>query len=767
MDLDHAISPYLSRLQKRMLAEPSASQWSPSATALNGAFLFVDIAGFTKLTERFSKVGPRGAEDLSRALESYFGIFNDVVLSHGGDIIGYAGPAGLAFWDQRDYGTLDVALTLACQCGLRLQSTLEATPFAQDVVLRQRVAVDGGSMVNFDVGDVEERCMTLLAGPAVLRAGHAQSLAALGDVVVHDEVWSQISSAFKSVSMGGNLRKLLSVESPRPLPAHRPDHVAPTNLASRYLHRVVLTRLGVGQRDFIAEFRTLTVLFINLPLVDADVRMLTKLQQAVVGIQGVLAEYEGTLHRAMIDDKGTSLVAPFGLPSFAHEDDSVRAIEAAIRMGEVLKSSDLEPRIGVATGRLFCGDHGSAARRQYSLVGPTINRAARLMQACDGSHGLLLDGATLQSLGGRFPCELVAEIKLKGTEYETRIYTPVGRLRRAKAMTATTLIGRLDERERLTRCLDRLGEGVSGVVVIEGPPGIGKSALVAWARQQAEAREIMICEGAADSMNRQTTLYSFRGLFAQVLGVAADGPLTAPPSRLSSLLGDDSALREFLPLLTMLLPLGIPENQMTAQMTAENRAGNLRRLLLRILEVHTAGRPCVLLLEDAHWMDSATWALAHAIIEEVEGVLLVVTTRPLAAPTEQYGLWQEMPEATFIQLEALDRECTIELSKSWLGTGQLSPEIETLVFEKSEGNPFYCEEILSSLRDLGMIEDRGTNSPGAKSVKNFELPDSLEGLIVSRIDRLEQAPQLVLKIASIIGRKFDASLLRSIFPLEG
>ena len=176
-----------------------------------------------------------------------------------------------------------------------------------------------------------------------------------------------------------------------------------------------------------------------------------------------------------------------------------------------------------------------------------------------------------------------------------------------------------------------------------------------------------------------------------------------------------------------------------------------------------------MVLEDAHWLDSASWTLASLVARHVRPILLIVVTRPLAEPwPEGYAQMAAAPGAERLRLGPLGPENVVALVCQRLGVAALPPAVERLIEQKAQGNPFFSEELAYALRDAGLITIADGTCRVAREVdwEAVRFPDSVEGVIIGRIDRLPPAQQLTLKAASVIGRLFALRLLRDIHPIE-
>lgn len=167
--------------------------------------------------------------------------------------------------------------------------------------------------------------------------------------------------------------------------------------------------------------------------------MLEKLQIIITAVQTALKHYEGVIRQFIIDDKGTVLIAAFGLPHYSHEDDPLRAVKSAMEIQQTLKASSIQTSIGITTGTAFCGSIGSSKRCEYSIVGDTVNLSARLMVAASKmGKGILVDSATHQAAttarnsNRTFTFKALDPIMVKGKEKPIPVFKPVGQMNSKK-----------------------------------------------------------------------------------------------------------------------------------------------------------------------------------------------------------------------------------------------------------------------------------------------------------------------------------------------
>jgi predicted ATPase/class 3 adenylate cyclase len=336
------------------------------------------------------------------------------------------------------------------------------------------------------------------------------------------------------------------------------------------------------------------------------------------------------------------------------------------------------------------------------------------------------------------------------------------------------IVGRVTERTTLGNRLQALLDGEAGsLVVIEGEAGIGKSCLVAHLLQQAQALGVTSLIGAGDAIEQSTPYHAWRPIFRQLFNLDArpDANAIAQRTQVLHLLPTNRELLQLVPLLNAVLPLRLRDNEVTRQMAGEVRADNTQKLLTGLLQRTIAESPTLLILENAQWLDSASWALARRLVNEhLQQMLLVLVTRPLAdpLPTE----YQELLHTSGVQhlhLGPLPPKDITTLLYHRLGVAELPTEVMALIREKAEGHPFFSEELVYALYDTGVLliaDGKCRVSPQIKNLSTITIPDTIEGVITNHIDRLTSAQQLTLKVASVIGRVFDYQLLYDIHPVE-
>lgn len=766
------LRPYLPPpLVRRFQHDPDPVQ-EPEVTVMRGAALFADISGFTRLAEDLARRGPRGAELLAEALNAYFGELIAVISGYGGEVVKFAGDALLALWTATE--PLELAMARAAGCGLAVQRALGDRVVLEQQQLALRIGVGAGSVLSIQVGGVGGRWLWLVAGEAIDQLGPAEQEAQPGQVVLSPQAWKLMGQAStQHAALPGGFVRLEGMAQ-LPTPAAAAVRRLPTETAAAlngYVPDAVTAWLAAGQTEWLPELRRVTVLFANLlDMPTSEVTAVARLHQLVRALQVATFRYEGSVQALNVDDKGWCLIATFGLPPRAHEDDPTRAVRAAMAMTASADDLDTRLAIGIGTGQVFAGSIGSEIRREYTVIGDVVNVAARLMQAAEREAGIVCDAETARLAETKIAFDRASTISVKGKSTRIATYLPQSTSSSAEP-GGRPMFGRRAERAVLADHLVRLSRGDSGLVVVVGEAGIGKSRLVLDLLEQADSHGILSLLGVGDAIERSTPYHAWRSVFGQVLQVDESIDIDQRRQRVLDRLRPEPALLRLAPLLNAVLALELPDNDVTSQMTGPVRASNTIDLLVGILSVVGAdeARRRMLVVEDAHWLDSASWALLSQVRDRVRPLLIVVATRPPEEPVPlDYRALIADPATTVLTLESLAPVETLALVRDRLGATSLPAVVSELLLARGGGNPFFTEELAYALRDAGVlvVEDGRARSASRTDLRDVMLPSTVQGVITGRIDRLPVSEQLTLKVASVIGRVFAVRVLQGIYPVQ-
>ncbi|GAB4580779.1 MAG: adenylate/guanylate cyclase domain-containing protein [Anaerolineales bacterium] len=803
------LSSYVPNLILRRIIKNPEPITAPTYESFPAAVLYADITGFTALTERLEGIPHAqqgaGAEAVTNAINAYFDQFIEVLHAHGGDIVKFTGDGVLAIWaTETNLPAVQIASALrdavrrASQCGLAVQQALENYQTADGISLSMRIGIGAGDVSVVHLGGVFNRWEVLVGGDPVVQSHTAESKANPGEVILSPHAYRLIRAFANGTPLtfernetgdpsGGEgvgllLSTILEPLAPRELVAIKLEPEMEAALRP-YIPAAVLTRLDAGQSAWLSELRRVTVLFINLPdLNNFTASALDKAQLALRELQRTIYKQQGSLNKLNVDEKGATVVAALGLPPLSHADDPERGAKAGFETVQILKTLGLKAYVGIATGLTFSGVIGSDQRREYTMMGDTVNLAARLMQATKNPENslnpeggpVLCDMNTYTGANTGLQFETIPAVKVKGKRQPIPVFQPL-RVRSSPIVDrhdewARALVGRAEERFTVAEQLQELQRGgAGGVFVIEGEAGIGKSRLVKEIIEQAKALGIITYLGQGDVVDRENLYHVWQPIFRQILEVdeLSSTAGNRPIKKIVRLLSDPEILR-FYPLVSEVLDVKIEENEFTAQMEGQVRANNTRQLLVRIFEEVCKQSPTVLLLEDTQWMDTASWALLHDVWSKIHPLLIVLATRPVEvnAPKEYLQIL-DAPLTRRLRLTALSPSEVKDLICRCLDVATVPDVVVRLIQQKAEGHPFFSQELAYALRDGQFLRFENGDCKVAANVdlESLSFPNTVQGVITSRIDSLPPAQQLLLKVASVIGRSFEFHPLHDVYPV--
>lgn len=754
-----ALSSYLPRTRLLSLARVANRALSPSCESGQAAVMMIDLARFTRVSERLSVEGSLGAEKLSELLDTFYGEVSDAVSAAGGDVIAFAGDGIVSMWP-----VVGVDADAVCHAA-RCAESLVTRAFGVER-LRARAAVSFGELRTYELG-AESRWTSLFAGPCIAQLGSAAHVGDPGEVVLSVAAWQAAQQRVRVSHVSPEAFRLAGFGDEAPLSVGYRDPPLPKvgdQLLRRFLPPVVNVIHGdepLGTAEWSAGFRNVSVVFVNLSDLDIDpIDALDTLQAAFEVIERLVQHHQGSTYQFLMDDNGISAVIAFGLPGAVLERRQGRALSAALAIKRRLEEVSIPSSIGVASGRLFCGVCGNANRRAYAMVGHTMNVAARLMQHAE--NDILCDEATAAGAEAQVRCRSLGRVAIKGLRERVEVLRPIAPV--VPARRYQRLLGRDAERERVLARLATLGEGVHAPLVIEGEAGMGKSHLLADVQRSVSDWRLRVIVAEGDAVQRATPYYPWRAVLTELLGGAA--PAGARRAALLAALEPTPELVPWAPVLDAVVRVGIPETEVTEQMSAAARADSLGAIMIQLLE-HAARRDGVaLVLDDVHWFDSVSLSLVMDVARRARGVLLVIGSRPDSPGSARLGELCRVPGAERMLLDALPRPLARRLVEDRLGVEELPEAIEAFIWERAEGHPLHTEELALALvgEQILIVENGSCRVSEERLLERAGIPEGLHGAITSRFDRVSRAAQLAIRTAAVIGRSFPRRMLAALVP---
>ncbi|MGA8847827.1 MAG: tetratricopeptide repeat protein, partial [Nocardioides sp.] len=737
----------------------------------SGTTLFADVSGFTALTEALAdELGPeRGAEELTGVLERVFHALIATLHDVGGSVVYFSGDA-ITAWLDGDAGLRAVS------CAFAMQETMDrvgvvVSPGGKEVRLGVKVAVALGQARRFVVGDPSIQLLDVLAGSLMDEVAAAEGTASPGEVVVTKPVLAALGASAVGAQLRdgalGPVAALTAVEA-TPEPWVNFADSAPLSLdeVRKWLLPAIFERVRTNRGDFVAELRPAVPMFFKFTGIDfdADDDSPQLLDNFIVAAQRIVDGYGGSLLQITVGDKGAYLYAVFGSPE-AHGDDAARACAAALDVLTLQDDTITGISIGIAAGRLRSGTYGHRRRRTFCCLGDAVNLAARLMSKAPIGGVMVSDSVRRAALD-------VAEfsdvelLTLKGKARSV----PAARLLRGRDPHAggrrLQLMGRDDE---LALLLERVHEtretGSGGLIGVCGGAGIGTSRLIAEVVERARESGTTIDDGTARAHRSVGAYSAWWGIARGLLDVRDDMDAHELADHLDRLLPPD--LRPRAPLLGGLLGMPLPDNDLTASLEAKLRKTSLEQLAEQLL-VERVVTPHLIVLDDAHLMEPLGRDLLVAISHAIRSLPITLLLGYRRGAEALLGLAVDPELAQEVVLPPLEPAQTTALAVAELtrlsGDGAaIPPALIALAVERSDGNPLWVRELCRYLHD----RSRDSRAPSEPAVDALDLPATLHGLVLNRLDQLPEAPRRAAKVASVVGTSFSGRLVQQSYPELG
>jgi class 3 adenylate cyclase/predicted ATPase len=556
----------------------------------------------------------------------------------------------------------------------------------------------------------------------------------------------------------------------QPLDTSRPASYTPKHLADQIL---------TSKSALEGEHKIVTVLF-------ADVANFTSLSekldpeevhQIIDGcFQILMAEihrYEGTINQFT----GDGVMALFGAP-LAHEDHAQRACHAALAIQKAMEAYGeriqrvyqvpFQLRIGLNSGPVVVGKIGDDLRMDYTAIGDTTNLASR-MQSLAQPGTILISHHTHHLVHAFFEFRPLGKIEVKGKEEPQEAYLLLQpsevetRIQASVVRGLTRFVGRRKSMAALMEVWEKVRSGSGQVVSIVGEVGVGKSRLLLEFRQSLASGGALYLEGRCIQYAGCILYLPILDLLRSYLEIQEGNREVLVKGKLSGkVLSLDLSPEQILPPLQELLSLKVEDQpflQLEPRLKRERTFEALRDLLLR----ESQNQPLILAIEDLHWIDKTSEEFLGYLVDWLASakILLILLYRP-----EYTHPWGSKSYYSHIALTQLTRDPSAELIQAILPEGEVVPELKALILDRAAGNPLFMEEFTHSLLENGSIRKQDHQYTLTKKPSEISVPDTIQGVIAARMDRLEENLKRTLQVASVIGRDFAFRILQLLLGMR-
>jgi len=733
--------------------------------SLQAVGMFVDVSGFSAMTDALMEHGQHGAEVLAEVMRNAFEPLILAAYEQGGFVVMQMGDSFTALFpidaDNSDAARRSLAAAWTIQ--MRVASErIHVTPYGEfDFSVKVGLAL-GEASWGVVVSEDSKRASYYFSGESIDGCAACEGVAKPGDVILDAGVFDQVGNLVDvdsingdEVDMGATYYRVKDIVGELPARESVTQPSLDLDTASLFFPRELLTQTFAG------EFRMVTYLLVKVPTVRTEAQ-LRRFMETVFSLQ----ERYGGLLKLQFGDKGAHLLLLWGAPE-AHENDIQRALSFIL---DLQMQTAIPISAGVTHRRAHAGFIGSHLAEEYAAFGRGVNLAARFMTESPRGD-VWVDENIFQRARNDFDLEYLEERSFKGFSQLQKVYLLFERLETTDRVYDGRLVGRQSEIDALRDFVKPLfsGQYVGGLVVW-GETGIGKSRLIHEFLNELEADaedSVQVFLAQSDEIMR-TSFNPFR-YWLQRHFELSDGQSEARNKRnfnrkidSSITATEDTRLAEELDrtrsFLGALVGLEWPDS-LYEQLDAESRYENTLTGLISLLQVESARRPLIFFLEDIHWLDDDSRVFLPHLVRAMTAderrqypFALLLSSR-----YGEISLTQEDMEYEEIHLGKLETEALAGLVDAYLG-GPPAPELLDLLERRTDGNPFFAEQLLRFMQDENLLMEmaQGWTLP---EKGHMTMPDDLQAVLVARLDRLGVDVRQAVQTAAVLGREFDFNLL--------
>jgi class 3 adenylate cyclase/tetratricopeptide (TPR) repeat protein len=563
----------------------------------------------------------------------------------------------------------------------------------------------------------------------------------------------------------GECGRDLTTKAPTAVDYSQPRSYTPKHLAAKIL---------AARTSMEGERKLVTVLFADVKgftsiseKLDAE-EVQTLIGECLIFLIEEIHRYEGTIAQFL----GDGVMALFGAP-IAHEDAPQRALYASLAIrqrlnqyAEKLKKQGIEfnMRIGINTGPVVVGRIGDDLTMEYTAMGDTVNLASR-MESTAKPGTVLASENTYKMARDFFKFNPLGKIQVKGKEEPVEAYellepTEVAtRIEAAVVRGLTKFVGRRREMEALKEAFERARSGAGQVIGIVGEAGVGKSRLLLEFRQMLPQGDYTYLQGRCLHYGGSMAYLPFIDILRFYFDIKEGDREYVVKKKMAEKTGQlDDKLKDSLPPLHDILSLKVEDEdylKLDPPLKRVKIFESIRDLLIR----ESQNKPLVLAVEDLHWIDKTSEEFLGYLIGFLANarILLLLLYRP-----EYTHQWGSKSYYSQVRVDQLSMPTSAELVQSILEEGEVAPELRELILNKAAGNPLFMEEFTHNLLENGYLKRKNNQYVLARKASDIQVPDTIQGIIAARMDRLEENLKRTMQVASVIGRDFAYRILQTI-----
>ncbi|XP_060045737.1 adenylate cyclase type 10-like isoform X2 [Erinaceus europaeus] len=813
----------------------------PELATAQGVLLGVHVTGFTALMDRFSLTckSEHDMDKLAHIFSYYISDIVEHVLCFGGDILNITGNVLLALWTVEKNQLSDI-ITLVAKCSLEIQEKFGIYHTREGQDLQLKIGLSAGRISQVIVGDKQHRYL-LVIGRDVDDVQLAQRLAQANEIVLSWNCWKLCEQYMFEVEImredeAVKLRDMriidpfdfdehfdkcldylphyrTSVDTLRTALELDPDSTLEETLR-KHIMKNLLKKIDEGQPvEYISEFRTVTMVLVSLEFHKTAwmLHLCHLIQEAALYISTVIEKGGGQLSRIFMFEKGCMFLCVFGLPGDKKPDECAHALESSFSIFSFCWENLAETKlvsVSITSGPVFCGVVGAVARHEYTVIGPKVSLVARMITAYPGL--VSCDEVTyLRSMLPAYNFKQLPEKMMKNISNPGNMYEYLGH--RRCIMFGKRHVAK--ERHKNHPLLDRekelqaflmaqqgcLHQKKGQAVLYEGGKGCGKSQLLDEINFLAQKEEYRVLPLKLEEADSKKSLYAIQTLMAIFFDLDTCPAYCRQECLHKQLRGivEEQLHCLFNDFFFVKFPLSFK----VLHMDDLTRQKKIKACFFQVLQKAVRETPLIFLIDEAQYMDTASWEFLEALLSSVPIIMVMTLT-----PTYTLCSWAQnilqSPQAILVPISALAATSLLRMACWELGVVSIPQELQIYLLRRCFGNPLYCEVLCQDLLSKDILlfhdyqkkekenskwetlsanamkstmysispagsEDRELYVCTVKDDVNLDtvlLPPLLKEIAINQLDQLSPEEQLLVKCAAVIGHSFHIDLLHHLLP---
>ncbi|NLC94051.1 MAG: AAA family ATPase [Treponema sp.] len=777
----------------KLIGESECCVFDKKIIEFQGTVVYFDIIGFTPIVVNYFNQ-KRDIADLSNTLSEYYSVIIETIRGFNGSIYQFAGDSILISFEKAENETLEqnfkrafTAMNRALELSDNYNSVSKDT---NGFTLKPKIGMGCGSYSQILLGHKDLFITPVLVGNAIKKAIDCEKQCSKQELIIDSNTfeYAKKSGLDKFFEAKNSYYYFTQVDDYFRDNIEYPDYYDAEQLfekpffynrMSSFLNPIIKYQIENRFQGFSGEYKDVTCIMVKFDGIFAHQlenqvteEYLQPLNYIYTNVNRLACKYGGYCMKPDLSDKGIVFPIVFGIPSALENKES----NAILCCTEILKASKENEKIdsvniGVVTGMVYSGEFGGILRKDYTIIGNSINLAARLMAYNIGKekYSILMDEKTKDSVKGYYETEEIKNITCKGYDTEQTAYKFKNVIDKNNFFNnSKKLFGRIDELKQIESAFEKIWKNKLSCIAVTGDAGIGKTFFVDYflSLKKEKDSSIQIYSTTCYQYEQTTPFYCWKNILKQLLQISDDLPENIAEILVKSFFAEHFPEDEmWVSSLLNVMGYNFAESHDITDMDLQTKQKNIFAIIYKIISLF-GKNPLVVVFENIQWSDVISFQLLEYIINKNEEMktLFVLVSRD-SEITKQFF---ENNKIENIKLNSLTEKDSTLLANFLLNMEEPNISLCNKIVYSSDGNPFFIENIIHSLIEKKLILDCDDGhrclSKNITNIDNIEIPSSIQNIILSRLDSLKFEEQIICKTASAIGRSFYTDCLREILP---